>query len=279
MSYYDDYDNVERKIDIKDILQSKKVRTTLYLILLMTIFYNTAPWYVIMPGYSAIHLRLGRVRKVHYNPGFHVMVPVVDTIVPIDMRIQKSVIKTEAFSHDLQIIDVEVAINYRVENPLEVYQNIGETYERIVIDPFTQESLKAVIAMFTAEELTQQREKAKEIVKNALSDALKSVNIVLVDFNFIHVDFHQEFIKAVERKQIAQQKAKEATFDTIRIKEIAIQTKEKADAEAYALKVKKEMATPQLSILKAIEKWDGKLPKIMTTSLATFLNQKDIYDV
>ena len=51
------------------------------------------------------------------------------------------------------------------------------------------------------------------------------------------------------------------------IKERALQKREMADADAYALRVQKEMATPQLSLLKAIEKWDGKLPKIMSQGL------------
>lgn len=259
---------------ILNILRSRTVKIifrSLMVLFGISMLYMIGPWYTILPGFSAIHLRLGSVRKVHREPGFHLKAPVIDTIVPLDMRIKKSVIKTEAFSHDLQVIDVEVAINYRIQDPLNVYQNIGSQYEQTVIDPFTQESLKAVIAMFTAEELTQQRETAKGIVKENLSTALQNVNIKLVDFNFIHVDFQEEFIHSVERKQIAQQRAKESQFDTQRIKEIAKQTKEKADAQAYALKVQKEMATPQLAFLKAIEKWDGKLPRIMTSDVSTFL--------
>ena len=42
--------------------------------------------------------------------------------------------------------------------------------------------------------------------------------------------------------------------------------RERADAEAYALSVKKESVTPKLALLNAIEKWDGKLPRIMTSS-------------
>lgn len=278
MSWDNDYNTRPAKESLSDTLlklwRSGPVKILFRTIMVLTgliILYATRPWYTILPGYAAVHLRLGRVVRTPVNPGFYWKLPAIDDIIPLDMRIKKSVIKTEAFSHDLQVIDVEVAINYRIQDPLKVYQNIGAHYEQTVIDPFTQESLKAIIAMFTAEELTQQREKAKGIVKENLSTALQNVDIKLVDFNFIHVDFQQEFIHSVERKQIAQQRAKEAQFDTMRVKELAKQTKETADAQAYALKVQKEMATPQLAILKAIEKWDGKLPRIMTSGLATFV--------
>jgi len=231
------------------------------------------PWYIVDPGFSAVHTRLGKIKGTHIDSGFHWMIPLVDSITPLDMRIKKSVIKTEAFSHDLQVIDVEVAINHRIKDPELVFKDIGPSYEQTVIDPFTQESVKAVIAKFTAEELTQQRNNAKEMVKADLKSALDLVHIHLVDFNFIHADFHDDFIRAVEQKQIAEQSAKRAKFETESVKEQAIQIQARADAEAYSLKVKKEMATPQLALLKAIEKWDGHLPRIMSSDISTFLKE------
>ncbi len=237
-----------------------------FFLLIIAMIIVDAPFYTIRPGFAGIHLRLGRIIDTKFTSGYYGKYPFIDTLIPVDMRIQKSVIKTEAFSRDLQTVDIEVAINHRVMDPLLVYQNIGLDYERIVIDPFTQESVKAIIAMFTAEELTQHRNKAKEMVKEDLKKSLEQVNIKLVDFNFIHADFQREFIRSVENKQIAEQLAKQAIHDTEKVKELALQIQAKAEAEAYSLKVKKESVTPTLVLLKAIEKWDGKLPRIVTSS-------------
>lgn len=236
-------------------------------------FLCIAGCYTVDPGYSSIHMRLGYVIGEYNEPGFHLYYPLLDNVVIMDRRIQKSVIKTEAFSHDLQVIDVEVAINHRIQNPLSIYENIGADYAETVINPYTQESVKATIAQFTAEDLTQQREHAKELVKEDLRNALSNIDIILVDFNFLHVDFHEDFIRSVERKQIAEQRSKQSKFETIRVKEEALQIKERADAEAYSLKVQKEMATPQLALLKAIEKWDGKLPKMITQGVLQAINE------
>ncbi len=253
--------NLELKNSIKKIVK--------YIIIALGLLYlfSMRPWFIVEPGFAVVHTRMGKIINTHTDSGLYFMIPLTDTAISIDMRIKKSVIKTEAFSHDLQIIDAEVAINHRVSNPFEVYKNIGKDYETTVIDPFTQESVKAIIATFSAEALTQHRNEAKEMVKEDLRKSLELVHIKLVDFNFIHADFHDDFIKSVEAKQIAEQRAKQAKYETDMTKERAIQKREMADADAYALKVQKEMATPQLSLLKAIEKWDGKLPKIMTQGL------------
>ncbi len=245
-------------------LAMKLIRWLLFGCLLMA-FVISPPFYTVTPGYAAIHLRLGRIVATNYTSGYYYRIPFIDSIVPIDMKIRKSVIKTEAFSHDLQTVDLEVAINHRVKDPLQVYQNIGADYEHIVIDPFTQESVKAIIATFSAEELTQQRNKAKEMVNKDLAHSLEQVHIKLVDFNFIHADFHHDFIRSVERKQIAEQSAKRAKFETEEVKEVVLQTKARADAKAYALKAQKDCATPQLALLKAIEAWDGHLPRVITS--------------
>lgn len=223
-------------------------------------------FYVINPGFSAVHTRLGRIVQAPKVSGYYFKVPGIDTVTPLDLRIRKAVIKTEAFSHDLQTVDIEVAINHRIEDPWLIYKNIGADYERIVIDPFTQESVKAIVAMFTAENLTQNRNKAKEMVNDDLRKALQRVHIHLVDFNFIHADFHHDFIKSVENKQIAEQKAKQAKFETESMRETAIQIQTRAEAEAHALKVQKDAVTPQLTLLKAIEKWNGILPRVVTSS-------------
>jgi len=258
--------NIELKNSIKKIAK--------YMIIAIGLFYiiRMRPWFIVEPGFAVVHTRMGKIINTHTDSGLHFMIPLTDTAIPIDMRIKKSIIKTEAFSHDLQVIDAEIAINHRVSNPLEVYKNIGKDYKNTVIDPLTQESVKAIIATFSAEALTQHRNEAKEMVKEDLRKSLEAVHIKLVDFNFIHADFHDDFIKSVEAKQIAEQRAKQAKYETEMIKERATQKREMADADAYALKVQKEMATSQLSLLKAIEKWDGKLPKIMTQGLLNTIN-------
>ena len=229
---------------------------------------------VINPGYTGIQIRLGEVIRANLGPGFYFTIPYIDSMKRINMRICKSEIETSAFSNDLQTVQIGVAINYKIENALKLYQTVGLNFEQVIIDPFTQESVKAIIAKYTAEDLIRYRHEAKEKVYIELKRRLKTLSIFLVDFNFIHLDFSADFIKAVEEKQIAEQSAKKSKHFTERIKEEAVQIKTAADAEAYSLNAKKETVTDKLIELKKIEafvqainKWDGVLPKVASSTI------------
>lgn len=236
---------------------------------LLAILVGQSSYYVVDPGFTALHMRLGKVIATREQSGFYFKYPFVDSIIYINNRICKSVIETTALSKDLQFVSIGVAINYKINNAIKLYQTVGTQFEKVIIDPFAQESIKAVVAKYTAEDLIQYRHDAKDKVFNELKARLDPLYITLIDFNFVHSDFSPEFIKAVEEKQIAEQSAKTAKNLTEKVKEEALQMRSKAEAEAYALKVKKETVTSELIALKraealvrAIEKWDGKLPHV-----------------
>lgn len=247
----------------------KLVATILSTIFLGVILYSSLPYYVLEPGYTALHMRLGAFKTAQMEAGAYFKLPLIDSVILIDNRIQKSVIETNALSKDLQQVAIGIAINYRISDAIALYKTVGVNFEQVIINPFAQESVKAVCAKFTAEDLIQYRHEAKEKVFGELKERLASLNIALIDFNFIHSDFSSEFIHAVEQKQIAIQSAITAKNLTQRVNEEVLQTKARAEAEAYGLKIKRESVTPDLielkkieASLKAIEKWDGKLPQV-----------------
>jgi len=55
-------------------------------------------FYVINPGFSAVHTRLGRIVQAPKVSGYYFKVPGIDTVTPLDLRIRKAVIKTEAIA-------------------------------------------------------------------------------------------------------------------------------------------------------------------------------------
>jgi prohibitin 2 len=230
-------------------------------------------YYVVEPGYTAIHLRLGSMLYSHVDSGAYFKVPLIDSVILINNRICKAQIKTTSLSKDLQTITTEVAINYRINDAMKLYKTVGVDFENVILNPYAQESIKAINARYTAEDLIRLRDIVKVEVFNELKKRLDPVFIELVDFNFVHLDFTKEFIHAVEEKQIAEQSAKTAHNLTEKVKEEMLQTKCRADADAYALNAKKLAVTPQLvelkkmdAFLKAIEKWDGKLPNYLGAS-------------
>jgi len=241
--------------------------TYIFLGIILFVLLISMPMYVVDPGWTAIHLRLGSMIKATNTPGWYVKIPLLDSVIFITNRIRKSEISTTSLSKDLQTVKTEVAINYRISEAIHFYKTVGLDFEDIILNPFSQESIKAITARFTAEDLIRCRDDVKRDVFKELKDRLDPIYIELIDFNFVHLDFTPEFIHAVENKQIAEQAAKTAHNLTAKIQEEAVQIKASADAEAYAMKVKKETVTKELALLKAIEKWNGVLPTFVGSSI------------
>jgi len=129
--------------------------------------------------------------------------------------------------------------------------------------------VKAITARYNAVELITQREKVRDEIKGLLKSRLLNYNIVVDDFSIVNFKFSKQFEQAIEAKQTAEQFALKAQRDLERIKIEADQKMASAKAEAESLRLQKENVTPQLlklrqieASIKAIEKWDGKLPSV-----------------
>lgn len=247
-------------------------RSPIHIILLVTLVLLAlviafSSFYVVSPGYTAIQIRLGTIQYVRKEGGLYFKIPLIDSAVMMRNGIQRAAIETSALSKDLQAISIGIDVNYRYINEKELYKATLGKAEEIILIPFCHESIKSVIARYTAEDLILNRHAAKDMIYKDLKERLKPHYIDFIEVNFSHADFSPEFIKAVENKQIALQESMMAKNLTEKVRENAIQTKLTADAEAYAQEVKKKSATKELAQLKAIEKWDGVLPRIVSGSV------------
>ena len=233
----------------------------------LILFLMLVPFYQVDPGMTALHIRFGKIINVQREGGIYFKLPFVDTITEMPNGILKASIETSGLSKDLQAISIGIDVNYKYINEVELYKATRGRAETVVLIPFCHESIKAVIAQYTAEDLIQNRHQAKEQIYNDLKARLKPHYIDFVEVNFAHADFSKDFIHAVESKQIALQESMKAKNLTEKVRETAIQTKLIADAEAYSQQIKKQSATKELAQLKAIEKWDGVLPKIVSGAI------------
>lgn len=256
----------------KDIRSLIKVGIVLGGILLL---YLLKPFYVLQPGFTAIHVRMGKILSMHKEGGIYFKIPFIDAITEMRNGILKEEIETHALSKDLQSISIGISVNYRYTNEIALYKETRGMAEEIILIPFCHESIKSVIAQYTAEELIQNRHQTKEKIYTDLKERLKPHYIEFIEVNFSHADFSHDFIKAVEDKQIALQRSMMAKNVTEQVRESAIQQKLVADAEVYAQQVKKQSITKELAQLKAIEKWDGVLPKVINGAIP-FLSMNEL---
>jgi len=207
--------------------------------------------------------------------GFSFIIPVVERVIKMDVRIRKSDTRATAASKDLQTVGTEIVLNFHLfpDKVNKVYQEIGLEYEKRIIDPAVAEIVKAVCAEFTAEELITKRQIVKEEIKTALHKRLMTSFISMDELNITDFQFSKIFNEAIESKQTAEQLALKAGRDLERVRIEGQQKVVQAKAEAESQRIQKETISPIILQLRAIEKWDGKFPQVLGGSGAMpFIN-------
>ncbi|MFT5642366.1 MAG: regulator of protease activity HflC (stomatin/prohibitin superfamily) [Cyclobacteriaceae bacterium] len=252
-------------------------------IVLLLFVFN--PWVQIGAGERGIVQNFGAVQDQVLGEGIHFKIPVVQTVIPMDVKIQKALTDAASSSSDLQDVALSVALNYHImpDQANLVYQKIGVQFKQRIIDPAIQEVMKAVSARYTAEELITKRPAVSSEMKEALTARLLTSNIAVDAFSIINFSFSQTFTDAIEAKQTAEQNALKAKRDLDRIKVEAEQTIAAATAEAEALRLQKMNITPDLielrkieANLKAIEKWNGILPQVTGAGAIPLIGVGDV---
>lgn len=251
-------------------------------------------------GYTGIMLTMGKVEDAALSEGMHFKLPFVQKIVSIDNRVKKLELSTQAFSKDIQTVSATLAVNYRLQKDktFSIYKSTGLNYEENLIVPATHEVLKSVCAQYTAEELISKRAESSDKMRDELDAKLNSIGISISDFNIIDFDFSDEFISAVESKQVAEQLKKKAATENEtaiaqaeREKQVAITQSEAAaqsvliaaeadanavklaaDAEAYRLQKINEQLSEKTIQNTLAERWDGKLPGVVGAGTTGILN-------
>ncbi len=224
-------------------------------------------WFIVKPGEVAIVLNLGKIVRTVDN-GLHFKFPIFESVTRISIRISKDQVTSEAASKDLQRIDTSVALNYGIKRSHadKIFTNFGsrKNLEERIVEPSIQETMKAVTAKFTAEELITQRHIVSDQIREDLSARLAPFGITIEGIAITNFSFSKEFSASVEEKNVAVQKALTAQRDLERIKIEAEQKIATAKAEAESLRVQKTEVTPAMVRLRAIEKWDGHLPQVVS---------------
>lgn len=250
------------------IWKNRKIALLLAVLLMFTFVFRF--WTIVPAGHRGVLLQFGAVKDV-LNEGFHLRAPIVQWVDLVDVRIQKGETEAAAASRDLQTVTSKIAVNYHVDPAFvgSLYQTVGKNYGPTIIAPAVQETVKAITAKYTAEELIAKRQDVSAEIKALLASRLLPYGIVVDGYNIVNFDFSQEFNKAIEAKQTAEQLALKAKRDLERVKIEAEQKVTQAQAEAEALRIQREQVTPELLRLReievqrmAVEKWDGKMPQV-----------------
>lgn len=257
----------------------------LIIVAILVFFLFLNPWVQIGAGERGVVLNFGAVQKNVLGEGLHFRVPMMQRVVPMDVKVQKVVTDAAAASSDLQQVSSTVALNYHIipDKANIVYQTIGLNFKERIIDPAVQEVVKAVTAKYTAEELITKRPAVSEAMKSSLAERLMVHNIAVDAFSIVDFNFSKAFTEAIEAKQTAEQLALKAKRDLERVKIEAEQKVTAAKAEAEALRLQRANISSELielrrveANLKAIEKWNGILPQVTGGGAVPFIGVGEV---
>lgn len=235
---------------------------------------------IINAGERGVMMQFGQVQDQVLGEGIHVIVPIVDTVKKLSVRVQKQESSAEASSKDLQDVFTDVALNWHIipEEANAIFQQIGDEKQVVdcIIAPAVEEVLKAVMAKYTAEEIITKRGEVKAEVDNFLTLRLVTYHIAVDDISLVHVHFSERFSDAVEAKQIAEQEAKKGEFLALKAAKEAEAKVNLAKGEAEVQRLLRNNLTPELLQRQAIEKWNGKLPLIVGDGSKNLLDVKKL---
>ena len=258
---YDRWENKNKTVEEEVYNIPKIIILGLILLVILTILFGS--FRTIKSGQVGVRVRFGKVVETKTKEGVNFKMPLIEKIVKINIQVQKTEVETSSASKDLQDVNMKIAVNYRVNGSeaTELYKNIGINYNEVVLQPAIQESIKAVTSQYTAEELIANRSEVSQKSIEILQEKIKKYGLQIDNFNIINFNFSDEFNKAIEEKQVAEQKVLTAKQELEKEKIEAEKKIVKAEAEKKANEMKQQTLTDNIIKEKFIEKWNGELPK------------------
>lgn len=249
------------------------------LVLLLLALLLVSQFFVVVPaGSRGVLLRFGAVQERVLGEGLHPLLPGVESVRPLSVRVQAMTLRSEAASRDLQDVTAEVSLSWHLkpERVAAIYGQLGEeeAIVRHLIEPAIDDGLQAVVARLTAEELITERAVLKRGLAELLQARLAANNLALDAVDLVQLDFSPGFRQAVEAKQVAEQDARRAQFEALKAQRLAQARVHAAEGEARAQQLLQAGLTPELLEHQRIEKWNGRLPLVVSRDPVRGLNLK-----
>jgi regulator of protease activity HflC (stomatin/prohibitin superfamily) len=241
---------------------------------------------VVQAGHRGVVLYVGAVENRVLGEGIHFIIPFAEQVVPLEVRTLKYVANATAASNDLQEVQTTIALNYHI-SPSQaniIYQQLGADYADRIIAPTIQESVKASVAKFNAEELITKRATAKAVIAASIANTLGARNIVVETVFITDFKFSPAFASQIESKVVAFQKYLTEQNNLLAVKVIANQTVvhanatarsnvAKANGESQAIRIitSQLKQSPEYLQWLSINRWNGQMPYALGSGTVPFV--------
>lgn len=169
-------------------------------------------------GYTGIVTTFGKVNNTTLDAGIAFHRP-WDRVITMDNREQKIAFNLQAFSKDIQQVDIAGSINLNINKTtaMNLYREVGTSYIEVLVQPRIQEDVKIVMARYTAEQLIEKRQEASDAIYELIKNELLEKGINVISLAMENIDFTDAFEAAVEAKQVATQEKQRAQTEQERM--------------------------------------------------------------
>ncbi len=253
-------------------------------------------------GYRGALLTWGKVEDKVLPEGLNFIIPFVQSIVLMNVQVQKAESTESTATRDLQEVSTTVAVNFRLNPGMvnTIYQELRQDYVSRVIKPNIEESLKAATAQYTAEELISKRPIVKTTFDDILAERLLIFHIDVVSVSLTDFQFSPSFKAAIEAKVTAEQDALRAKNQLEQVRYEAQQQIIQAEAEknatiaralgmaeaaiieanatARSIELITSQMTPEYAQYLWLTQWDGKLPAVVGEGQGYIIDVNSLID-
>lgn len=232
---------------------------------------------IIPTGYTGVRSTFGQISEKTVQNGFNWKVPFVQKIEMVNNKQQDVTFEDKIWSETANRTAVyyeNVTVTYQI-NPDKsswVYANVSNYKDELVSTGIVSSAVKSASKELQDTDATS-RTKIEPLAMNRLQEALNekySKDVVVINKVVINgADFEDSYNKAIAKKQKARLEAEEQ--DILNKKNIAKAEAEaevkikNAEAESKANKMLEKSLTDNVIKSRYIEKWDGKMPSVVTS--------------
>ncbi|MEZ5406308.1 MAG: SPFH domain-containing protein [Verrucomicrobiia bacterium] len=219
----------------------------LLLVIAVLIFLYQQAVFFIAPGFMGIRIQGHQVKDIVTKEGFHVKWPFWERIELMDLHLLTYQVDAKGFSKDLIPLEGKLLIQFSL-NPAtskQLFQKIGSQYRftQSLIIPLAKENFQSLSTKWTAEEWIQNREQVMTRFKENFIQSMSQ------SLDFLSDAVNWGKISLIELKipdpivKLWQSKLRSDVSSRLMLQEASILKSNEA-----------------LLYLKAIEKWNGRLP-------------------
>jgi len=231
------------------------------------------PLRVIPEGTTCTRWRLGQVQNQPVLPGLTGVIPVLDGLDCMDVKVQSLQRQVAASTSNIQDLKAKLAIQWRVlpSQVPRVRREFGslEAIATGIVDPKAEERFKTVSSTRSLDAAIGNRAKLKADWESTIKANLRPYPVEVIGLDVVNLAPSQKVSDAIETKQVAEQEALAATYKATAKKNEALGVIEEAKGQAEANRLKAEsLRVPGAREVAELEKfrlWAQNGSKVPTT--------------